>query len=59
MVADDHAVEDVFYHLSKAFHSGHISFGVYMKSVRSLAREQFMSRALTMKIRSVAGLDRR
>ncbi|ORX95813.1 UEV-domain-containing protein [Basidiobolus meristosporus CBS 931.73] len=51
LVADENAIEDVIYYLGKALNSERIDLGTYMKHVRTIAREQFMRRALIKKIR--------
>ncbi|KAL0076313.1 Vps23 core domain-containing protein [Phycomyces blakesleeanus] len=50
LVADDNAVVDTIYYLSKALNSECIDLATFMKCTRSLAREQFMKRALLKKI---------
>ncbi|KAH6767748.1 hypothetical protein C2S52_018731 [Perilla frutescens var. hirtella] len=50
--AADLAVEDLMYELEKAVNEGVVSFDVYLRQVRILAREQFFHRAKLEKIRS-------
>ncbi|KAI9007906.1 UEV domain-containing protein [Phycomyces nitens] len=50
LVADDNAIVDTIYYLSKALNTECIDLGTFMKCTRSLAREQFMKRALLKKI---------
>jgi ESCRT-I complex subunit TSG101 len=57
LVAEDNAIEDATYYLGKALNSERIDLNSYMKNIRTLAREQFMRRALIQKIRRKAGLD--
>ena len=53
LVAEDLAIQDTIYAISKAFLDGRASFGliVYLRHVRDLARDQFMAKALLAKIR--------
>ena len=57
VLAADHAIEDALYSLGKLLQSGKIDLSTYMKNVRTLSSEQFMKRALAMKIRSTLGLS--
>ncbi|CAG8562408.1 13650_t:CDS:2, partial [Ambispora leptoticha] len=57
LVAEDNAIDDTIYYLGKALNSERIDLQTFMKSIRMLAREQFMRRALIQKIRQQAGLD--
>ncbi|TPX57578.1 hypothetical protein PhCBS80983_g03754 [Powellomyces hirtus] len=57
LVAQDHAIDDTLYYLGKALDAEKIDGAVYMKNVRSLAREQFIKRALIAKIRAHIGLN--
>lgn len=50
LVADDHAIDDALYVLGKALDSDRIKLDQYMKHTRLLGREQFMKRALVLKI---------
>ncbi|KAG9302659.1 hypothetical protein G9A89_007363 [Geosiphon pyriformis] len=56
LVAEDNAIEDTIYYLGKALNNERIDLQTFMKSIRTLAREQFMRRALIDKIRRQAGL---
>ncbi|KAJ8657386.1 hypothetical protein O0I10_006941 [Lichtheimia ornata] len=50
LVADDNAIVDTIYYLGKALNSERIDLVTFMKLTRTLAREQFMKRALMKKI---------
>ncbi|XP_043698112.1 protein ELC-like [Telopea speciosissima] len=50
--ASDLAIEDVVYSLDKAVQEGSIPFDQYLRSIRSLSREQFFHRAMASKVRS-------
>ncbi|KAJ7940674.1 Vps23 core domain-containing protein [Mycena leptocephala] len=50
LVAEDNAIEDTIFHLSKALNSGRIDLERFLRSCRLLAEEQFMKRALIEKI---------
>ncbi|WVQ70899.1 hypothetical protein IAR50_000424 [Cryptococcus sp. DSM 104548] len=50
LVAEDNAIEDTIYHLTRALDSERIDLDRYLKSVRALAREQYMKRALIERI---------
>ncbi|KAJ7097961.1 UEV-domain-containing protein [Mycena belliarum] len=52
LVAEDNAIEDTIYHLSKALNSGRIDLDRFLRSCRLLAEEQFMKRALIEKIQT-------
>ncbi|KAJ6596854.1 UEV domain-containing protein [Mycena vulgaris] len=52
LVAEDNAIEDTIYHLSKALNSGRIDLERFLRSCRLLAEEQFMKRALIDKIQA-------
>ncbi|KAI9315381.1 UEV domain-containing protein [Dichotomocladium elegans] len=50
LVADDNAIVDTIYYLGKALNSERIDIATFIKYTRTLAREQFMKRALMIKI---------
>lgn len=50
LVAEDNAIEDTLYHLGRALNAERIDLDRFLKQTRVLAREQFMKRALAMKI---------
>ncbi|CBQ73215.1 related to Tumor susceptibility gene 101 protein [Sporisorium reilianum SRZ2] len=50
LVAEDNAIEDTLYHLGRALNAERIDLERFLKQTRMLAREQFMARALAMKI---------
>ncbi|KAJ7285871.1 UEV domain-containing protein [Mycena rebaudengoi] len=52
LVAEDNAIEDTIFHLSKALNSGRIDLERFLRSCRILAEEQFMKRALIEKIQT-------
>lgn len=54
LTAEDLAYQDTIYSLSTAFNEGKTSLdlAVYLKTIRDLARKQFMARALRVKIRT-------
>ncbi|KAJ3035579.1 hypothetical protein HDV00_003642 [Rhizophlyctis rosea] len=56
VVADEYAIDDAVYCLSNALSREVIGLQVFMKHVRTLARDQFMRRALIKKIRAQGGL---
>ena len=50
LVAEDNAIEDTLYHLGRALNAERIDLEKFLKQTRMLAREQFIKRALAMKI---------
>ncbi|KAF8682609.1 UEV protein [Rhizoctonia solani] len=50
LIAEDKAIEDTMYHLHRALNSGRIDLERFIRTVRILAQEQFMKRALIEKI---------
>ena len=55
-VADERAIEDCRTLLAKALDKGRIGGGVWAKQTRSLAREEFLKKALVKKISRGMGL---
>ncbi|OZJ04039.1 hypothetical protein BZG36_03579 [Bifiguratus adelaidae] len=51
VVAEDHAIEDTIYFLSKALNEERIDWTTFQKHARKLATDQFEKRALMKKIR--------
>ncbi|CAG8451437.1 3087_t:CDS:2 [Diversispora eburnea] len=58
ILSEDNATEDAIYYLGKALSTERIDLNTYMKSIRTLAREQFMHRALIGKIRRQTMLNK-
>ncbi|RUS14556.1 UEV domain-containing protein [Endogone sp. FLAS-F59071] len=56
LVAEDNTIEDTIYYLGKALNSERMDLSTFMKSVRTLSRDQFLKRALIKKVREQAGL---
>ncbi|KAL5860152.1 hypothetical protein ACOSQ4_001448 [Xanthoceras sorbifolium] len=50
-LAADRGIEDVIYELDKAVEEGVVSFDMYIKQVRNLARDQFSHRDLLVKLK--------
>ncbi|ORX36004.1 UEV domain-domain-containing protein [Kockovaella imperatae] len=50
LVAEDNAIEDTIFHMTRALDAERIDIDRFVKSVRSLAREQYMKRALIERI---------
>ncbi|KDN44062.1 UEV-domain-containing protein [Tilletiaria anomala UBC 951] len=55
LVAEDNAIEDTLYHLGRALNSERITLDAFLKQTRFLAREQFMRRALAIRICNSVG----
>ncbi|WVQ97403.1 hypothetical protein IAU59_004516 [Kwoniella sp. CBS 9459] len=55
LVAEDNAIEDTIYHMTRALDAERVDLDRYLKSIRSLAREQYMKRALIERILSGMG----
>ncbi|KAJ1819229.1 suppressor protein stp22 of temperature-sensitive alpha-factor receptor and arginine permease [Coemansia sp. RSA 2675] len=51
------AIDDTLYVLGKALNDGKLSIATYMRQVRKLAQQQFMAKALALKIRGLCSLD--
>ncbi|KAJ2161300.1 suppressor protein stp22 of temperature-sensitive alpha-factor receptor and arginine permease [Coemansia sp. RSA 552] len=52
------AIDDTLYFLGKALSDGRVPLTTYMRQVRKLAQQQFMAKALALKIRELSSLDR-
>ncbi|KAJ2820355.1 suppressor protein stp22 of temperature-sensitive alpha-factor receptor and arginine permease, partial [Coemansia erecta] len=52
------AIDDTLYALGKALSDGVLPLNTYMRQVRKLAQQQFMAKALALKIRGLCGLDK-
>ncbi|WVQ82547.1 hypothetical protein IAT38_004676 [Cryptococcus sp. DSM 104549] len=50
LVAEDNAIEDTIYHMTRGLDAERVDLDRYLKSIRSLAREQYMKRALIERI---------
>ncbi|KAL7424763.1 Suppressor protein stp22 of temperature-sensitive alpha-factor receptor and arginine permease [Cryptotrichosporon argae] len=50
LVAEDNAIEDTIYHLARALDAERIDLDRFLKATRTLAREQYMKRALIERI---------
>ncbi|KAA8916246.1 hypothetical protein TRICI_001598 [Trichomonascus ciferrii] len=57
LVAEDHAIDDTMYILGKSLDKDRVQLDPFLKHTRTLAREQFLKRALINKISSQVGLD--
>ncbi|KAK9460966.1 UEV domain-containing protein [Lipomyces oligophaga] len=57
LAADDLAINDTIYVLGKALDRERISLDIFLKHTRTLAREQFLKRALVKKIAASTGLQ--
>ncbi|KAJ2746946.1 suppressor protein stp22 of temperature-sensitive alpha-factor receptor and arginine permease [Coemansia sp. BCRC 34301] len=51
------AIDDTLYVLGKTLNDGKLSISTYMRQVRKLAQQQFMAKALAIKIRGLCALD--
>ncbi|KAI8320079.1 UEV-domain-containing protein [Martensiomyces pterosporus] len=51
------AIDDTLYYLGKALDDGKLSLNTYMRQVRKLSQQQFMAKALAIKIRRLCSLD--
>ncbi|KAJ2081515.1 suppressor protein stp22 of temperature-sensitive alpha-factor receptor and arginine permease [Coemansia sp. RSA 988] len=52
------AIDDTLYLLGRALDDSKLALGTYMRQVRKLAQQQFMAKALAIKIRRLCGLDK-
>lgn len=50
LVAEDNAISDTIYHVTRALDAERLDIDRYLKAVRGLAREQYMKRALVERI---------
>ncbi|KAI8805936.1 UEV domain-containing protein [Cladochytrium replicatum] len=57
LVAEDHAIDDSIVCLKEALFDQTMDLNTFLKHVRTLAREQYMKRALVKKIRVQAKMD--
>lgn len=57
LMADDQAIEDTLYQLSRALYSEQLSLDRFIKHTRMLSREQFLKRALAQNIAHGLGWD--
>lgn len=57
LMADDQAIEDTLYQLSRALYSEQLSLDRFIKHTRMLSREQFLKRALAQNIAQGLGWD--
>ncbi|KAF9909475.1 hypothetical protein BX616_011152 [Lobosporangium transversale] len=55
LVAEEIAIEDTIYYLSKALSQDKVDLKAYMKHLRNLSREQFMKKALIKKVKAQLG----
>lgn len=56
LVADERSIDDAMFILTKALDRGRVRSDVFLKQTRSLAREQFLLKALAKKIARGMGL---
>lgn len=56
-MAEDQAMEDTLYQLSRALYSEQLSLDRFIKHTRVISREQFMKRALAQRIVQGLGWD--
>ncbi|KAI9505572.1 suppressor protein stp22 of temperature-sensitive alpha-factor receptor and arginine permease [Coemansia spiralis] len=52
------AIDDTLYILGKALNDGRLPLSIYMRQIRKLAQQQFMAKALAIKIRKICLLDK-
>ncbi|PIA14936.1 UEV-domain-containing protein [Coemansia reversa NRRL 1564] len=52
------AIDDTLYLLGRALDDGKLALGTYMRQVRKLAQQQFLAKALAIKIRRLCALDK-
>ncbi|KAJ2706590.1 suppressor protein stp22 of temperature-sensitive alpha-factor receptor and arginine permease [Coemansia sp. IMI 203386] len=51
------AIDDTLYLLGRALNDGKLSLNIYMRQVRKLAQQQFLAKALALKIRGICNLN--
>ncbi|KAI7833474.1 Vps23 core domain-containing protein, partial [Kickxella alabastrina] len=56
LAAEIAAIDDTLYLLGKGLNDGRVSLSVYMRQVRKLAQQQFLAKALALKIRGLSNL---
>ncbi|KYQ88389.1 hypothetical protein DLAC_11086 [Tieghemostelium lacteum] len=52
LASENQTIEDILYFMDKALHSGTVSLEEYLKTVRSLSRDQFMVKATIKKVQA-------
>ncbi|CEP21612.1 K12183 ESCRT-I complex subunit TSG101 [Cyberlindnera jadinii] len=57
LVAEDQAIGDTIYVLTKAYDNGNVPLPSFIKHTRSLAREQFFKKAMIVKISQMLNLN--
>lgn len=53
LIAEDAAYDDAYYQLEQLMASGKIDLQAYLKTARTIAREQFLCRALWKKVHAM------
>ncbi|KAJ2857247.1 suppressor protein stp22 of temperature-sensitive alpha-factor receptor and arginine permease [Coemansia erecta] len=51
------AIDDTLYLLGRALNDGKLSLNIYMRQIRKLAQQQFLAKALALKIRGICNLN--
>ena len=52
LIGDEHAIDELIYYLGKALNSGSIEINIFLKTIRGLAKDHYLKRALIKKIQS-------